>query len=57
MYFLIENDDLLEKNMMLFRIKSALIQKKNLIASLSYGDEVIDFYDKEIPKVDSNHTC
>ena len=23
----------------------------------SYGDEVTDFYDKEIPKVSSNHTC
>ena len=23
----------------------------------SHGDEVADFYDKEIPKVDSNHTC
>ena len=23
----------------------------------SYGDEVTDFYNKEIPKVDSNHTC
>ena len=23
----------------------------------SYGDEVTDFYDKEFPKVDSNHTC
>ena len=23
----------------------------------SHGDEVWDFYDKEIPKVDSNHTC
>ena len=23
----------------------------------SHGDEVTDFYDKEIPKVDSNHTC
>ena len=23
----------------------------------SYGDEVTDFYDKEIPKLDSNHTC
>ena len=22
-----------------------------------YGDEVTDFYDKEISKVDSNHTC
>ena len=43
--------------------------KKNLIESLytlnnflktkikSLGDEVTDFYDKEIPKVRSNHTC
>ena len=23
----------------------------------SHGDEVTDFCDKEIPKVDSNHTC
>ena len=23
----------------------------------SHGDEVTDFYDKEIPKVDFNHTC
>ena len=23
----------------------------------SHGDEVTDFYDKVIPKVDSNHTC
>ena len=23
----------------------------------SHGNEVTDFYDKEIPKVDSNHTC
>ena len=23
----------------------------------SHGDEFTDFYDKEIPKVDSNHTC
>ena len=23
----------------------------------SYGDEVTDFHDKELPKVDSNHTC
>ena len=22
-----------------------------------YGDEVTDFYDKGMPKVDSNHTC
>ena len=23
----------------------------------SHGDEGTDFYDKEIPKMDSNHTC
>ena len=23
----------------------------------SHGDEVTDFYNKEIPKVDSNHNC
>ena len=23
----------------------------------SHGEEVIEFYVKEIPKVDSNHTC
>ena len=23
----------------------------------SHGDEITDIYDKEIPKVDSNHTC
>ena len=23
----------------------------------SYSDEVTDFFDKETPKVDSNHTC
>ena len=23
----------------------------------SHGDEVTDFYDRKIPKVDSNHTC
>ena len=57
------------KNIILFEIKSALILKKNLIANLftkkiflkikirSFGDEVPDFYKKEIPKVDSSHTC
>ena len=23
----------------------------------SYGDEVTNFHDKQIPKADSNHTC
>ena len=46
-----------------------LLSKKNLIASLSitkvfgkpktkpYDDKVTNFYDKEILKVNSNHTC
>ena len=56
------------KIIILFGVKSVLISKKNLITTLStitfflknkmksYDDEVIDFYDEEIPKVDSNHT-
>ena len=55
------------KNIILFGIKSALILKKKLTVNLSiikilktkikfYINEVTDFYDKEIPKVDSNHT-
>ena len=27
------------------------------IKTKSHGDEVTDFYDKEIPKVELNHTC
>ena len=65
MCFLIVHDDLL-KNVKLFGIKSALISKKNLILSLptnrifnkqnkSHGNDVTDFYNKEIPKVDSIH--
>ena len=53
------------KTIKLFGIKSALILKKNWISSLSTkkhfwksrGDEVSYFYDKEISKVDFNHTC
>ena len=53
---------------MLFAVKSVLMSKKNLITRLStkifflktkiksYSDEVTDFYDKEIPNVDSNLT-
>ena len=71
--FLTENDDLLEKYNTIWDKVNADIQNliaiKNLIASLSidfffletkiksYGDEVTDFYDNEIPKVDSNYTC
>ena len=67
MYFLIENDDLLEKNNTIWDSVSNDIKKefdsepvhnKNFLKTKikSHGDEVTDFYDKEIPKVDSNHT-
>ena len=54
------------KNMILFGTKSAQILKKNSIARLSpkhilkikmKSDKAIDFNDKGISKVDSNHTC
>ena len=53
----------------LFRIKSVLILKKEFDNQPVYnkfflktkikssGYEIIDFFDKEIPKGDSNHTC
>ena len=68
MYFLIEDDDLLEKYNTICDEVSTDIKKefdnepvysKEYLKTKikSHGDEVIDFYDKEIPKVDSNHTC
>ena len=68
MYFLIEDGDLLEKYYTIWDKVSVYIRKefdsepvyievflKTKIKS--HGDEVTDFYDKKIPKVDSNHTC
>ena len=68
MYFLIEEENLLEKCNTICDKVSADIKKefdrnpvynKEFLKSKikSYGDEVTDFCDKEIPKVDSNHTC
>ena len=68
MYFLIEDDDLLEKYNTIWDKVSADIKKefdrepvysKNYLKTKrkSHGDEVTDFYDKKIPKLDSNHTC
>ena len=35
-----------------------VLKIKNLKAKIkSHGDEVTDFYDKEIPKLDFYHTC
>ena len=69
MYFLIENDDLLEKYNTILDKVSADIKKKECYNEPVYnkkflktkikfhGDKVTDFYDKENPKVDPNHTC
>ena len=68
MYLLIEDDDLLEKYNTIWDKVSADIKKeldsepvynKNYLKTKiqSHGDEVADFYDKKIPKLDFNHTC
>ena len=68
MYLLTEDDDLLEKYNTIWDKVSANIKKefdnepvynKEYLKRKrkSHVDEVRDFYDKEIPKVDSNHTC
>ena len=68
MYFWME-EIAYQKNVILFRIKSALILKKEFDSEPVYniefwktkikfcGDQVTDFYDKKIPKIDSNLTC
>ena len=68
-WFFTEDDDLSEKyNTLCSVIKSLLISENNLIASLSttfffsktkiksHDDQLTVFCDKEIPKLDSNHT-
>ena len=63
MYFLIEDEKLLEKYTIWDKVSADI--KKNLIASQSsiknflkwVTDEVTDFYDKGVPKVDCNRTC
>ena len=68
MYFLIEDDDLLEKYNTIWdkviagimnEFDSEPVYNKTFLKTKieSHADEVTDFYDKEIPKVDSNHTC
>ena len=68
MYFLIENDDLLEKYSTVWDKVSTDI-KNGFDSKPVYNirwlktkikpdrDEVTDFCDKETPKVDSNRTC
>ena len=68
MYFLIENDGLLEKYNTIsdkvsadikteFDSKPVYNKKFSKTKIKSHGDEVTDFYDKKIPKIESNHTC
>ena len=44
-----------------FKLRMAIYWKnvitKNFCKIKSYGDEAIDFHDKQIPKMDSNYTC
>ena len=65
---MIEDDDLLEKYNTIWDKVSADIKKefdnepvyhKEYLKTKinSHCDEVTDFYNKEIPKVDCNHTC
>ena len=66
--FLIENDDLLEKYDTIsdkvsadikteFDSKPVYNKEFSKTKIKSRGDEVTDFYDKKIPKIESNHTC
>ena len=68
MYFVIEDDDLLEEhNAILGKVSadikknfdSELVYNKNYLKTKikSHGDEVTDFYDKKFPQLDFNHTC
>ena len=68
MYFLIEDDKLSEKYNTIWdkvsvdiekKFDSEPVYKKEILKTKrkSHGDDVTDFYDKEIPKIDSNHTC
>ena len=67
-YFLIEDNDVLKKyNTIWDKVTADIIKgfhsepvynKEFLKTKIkSHGDKVIDFYDKQIPKVESNHTC
>ena len=68
MYFLIEDDDLLEKcNTNWCKVStdiknefdSEFVYNKSYLKTKirSHDDAVTDFYDKKIPKWDSNRTC
>ena len=65
---MIEDDDLLEKHNTIWdnvstdikkEFDSELVYNKEFLKTRikSHGDEITDFYDKKIFKVDSSHTC
>ena len=67
MYFLIENNDLLEKYSTIWdnigsdtkiELDSNPVYNKNVLKTKieSQGDQITSFHDKKIPKVNSNHT-
>ena len=68
MYFLIEDDDVLEKYNTIWDKVSANIKNefdsdpvyhKNCLKTKmkSHNNKITDFYDKKIPRLDSNQTC
>ena len=68
MYFLIEDDYLLEKYKVIWgkvsadiknELDSEPVYNKNYLKTKvkSHGNEVSNFCDKKIPNLDSNHTC
>ena len=56
MYFLIEDDNLLEKYNTVYD-KVSIDIKKEIDIELFYNIKFKAFHDKEIAKIDSNHSC
>ena len=63
MYFLIEDDDLFEKyntiGIKSTQFDSERFYNKNYLKTKikPHSDEVTDFFNENVPKLDSNHTC
>ena len=67
-YFLIKDDNLLNKCYTIWdeisadvtiKLKSKPVYNKKFLKTKTefYGDEAKDFYDKEVPKLESSYTC
>ena len=63
MYYLIEDNNFLQKDNTVWdkfsKFDRKLVYNKTVLKTKRKpcGDKVTGFYDKEIPKVDSNHAC